>query len=103
MDRRSLVMPTQQWQEHAQLRVPAVRPTVLVVDDEQSLLDVLQSILEDAGYAVITAFDGFTAYTRARVAARDRNYRRDDTPHGWIDALRAVAQRSSHGRSADSG
>jgi CheY-like chemotaxis protein len=33
-------------------------PTILVVDDEPAIRDVLQAILEDAGYAVIGATNG---------------------------------------------
>jgi CheY-like chemotaxis protein len=42
------------------------RRTVLIVDDEQPILDLLQSILEDAGYTVLTAPDGYAALTLAR-------------------------------------
>jgi CheY-like chemotaxis protein len=41
---------------------------VLIVDDEPPILEVLQDILQDAGYAVIAACDGLTAYTLARKA-----------------------------------
>src|SRR5262245_24724606 len=32
--------------------------TILVVDDEYAILDALRAILEDEGYAVLTAADG---------------------------------------------
>ena len=35
--------------------------TILVVDDEQSILDVLQYTLEKSGYEVVTAHDGLEA------------------------------------------
>jgi two-component system alkaline phosphatase synthesis response regulator PhoP len=42
------------------------RRTLLIVDDEQSILDLLQNILEDAGYVVLTARDGYAALALAR-------------------------------------
>lgn len=41
--------------------VPLSKWTVLIVDDEQPILDLLQSVLEDAGYTVLTACDGGAA------------------------------------------
>ena len=38
--------------------------TVLVVDDEFGVAEVLQSILEDEGYRVVTAINGKQALTR---------------------------------------
>jgi CheY-like chemotaxis protein len=38
--------------------------TVLVVDDEFGVAEVLQSILEDEGYRVVTAINGKQAMTR---------------------------------------
>ncbi len=38
--------------------------TVLVVDDEFGVAEVLQSILEDEGYRVATAINGKQALTR---------------------------------------
>lgn len=40
--------------------------TVLIVDDEQPILDLLQNILQDAGYTVVTAHNGPSALTLAR-------------------------------------
>lgn len=37
------------------------RPTVLVVDDDEDLLDVLRDILEEEGYRVLTAPSGEAA------------------------------------------
>jgi DNA-binding response OmpR family regulator len=39
---------------------------VLVVDDEESVLDSLQSILENAGYRVVTAQNGQKALEKAQ-------------------------------------
>ena len=41
-------------------------PTVLVVDDELHMCNILRRILEKAGYKVITALDGETALQLAR-------------------------------------
>jgi CheY-like chemotaxis protein len=37
------------------------RPTVLLVDDEQLIVDTLTEILEGAGFLVLPAYDGWTA------------------------------------------
>ncbi len=34
------------------------RPTILVIDDEQAILDMLEEILQDEGYTVLLAEDG---------------------------------------------
>jgi len=47
------------------------RPTVLVVDDEPSIRDFLAFILEDEGFRVETASDGFEALAVARRSAPD--------------------------------
>jgi hypothetical protein len=39
----------------------APQPTVLLVDDDENILDVVQESLRDAGYAVITAANGAQA------------------------------------------
>ena len=39
---------------------------ILVVDDEESVLDSLQSILENAGYRVVTAQNGQKALEKAQ-------------------------------------
>lgn len=41
------------------------RPTVLVVDDSPAYLRLVQYILEEAGYRVVTARDGDEALSRA--------------------------------------
>jgi DNA-binding response OmpR family regulator len=41
-----------------------IRSTVLVVDDERFLVDLIADVLEDEGFAVIRAYDGLQA-TRA--------------------------------------
>lgn len=42
----------------------ATKATILVVDDEESILDTLSGILEDEGYEVITASSGENALTQ---------------------------------------
>ena len=42
------------------------RKTILVVDDEQDVVTFLTALLEDNGYATITAGDGAEALARAR-------------------------------------
>jgi CheY-like chemotaxis protein len=42
------------------------RKTILVVDDEQDIVTFLTTLLEDSGYATITARDGAEALARAR-------------------------------------
>src|SRR5580698_7092766 len=37
------------------------RPTVLLVDDEPLIVDTLTEVLEDAGFRVLPAYDGWTA------------------------------------------
>src|SRR5262249_40380072 len=46
-----------------------VARTVLVVDDEPKILEVVRDYLADAGYTVVTAADGPSALERARAAA----------------------------------
>ena len=48
--------------EHAQSKIP---PTVLVVDDEPSVIEVFKVYLTMAGYNVITAHDGIEAIHKA--------------------------------------
>ena len=52
-------------------RVPCVRynagvPKILIVDDEESIVDLLSSYLRNEGFQVEIAMDGPTALTRAR-------------------------------------
>jgi CheY-like chemotaxis protein len=47
------------------------RKTILVVDDEQDVVTYLTALLEDSGYATITARDGAEAVARARADAPD--------------------------------
>lgn len=44
------------------------KKTILVVDDEFGILEVLESILSDAGFEVITAINGQQALTRLQKA-----------------------------------
>ncbi len=51
---------------------PALRvPTLLVVDDERSLVDLLRSYLAAEGFTVLTAYDGPGALEQARTAQPD--------------------------------
>lgn len=43
-----------------------VSPTVLIVDDEPAIVDLLSQVLEDEGYRVIAAGDGLAAYETVR-------------------------------------
>ena len=50
--------------------------TVLVVDDEPKILEVVRDYLADAGFSVVTASDGQAALDQARaVAPRPRRPR----------------------------
>lgn len=42
----------------------AAKATILVVDDEESILDALSSILEDEGYSIVTASSGESAIAK---------------------------------------
>lgn len=44
---------------------------ILLVDDEVSLIEVMKFRLEEAGYEVITATDGFSAMSMARAQRPD--------------------------------
>ena len=46
-------------------------PTILVVDDEKTMVDVIRYSLEKAGYRVITAFDGEEGLRLARAEKPD--------------------------------
>lgn len=41
-------------------------PTVLIVDDEPAIVDLLSQLLEDEGYRVVSAVDGQAAWEAAR-------------------------------------
>jgi len=45
--------------------------TVLVVDDERYIVDLLTDLLDDEGYRVITAFDGLAALQKMREESPD--------------------------------
>ncbi len=47
------------------------KATVLVVDDEFHIVDLLAEILEDEGYTVLRAYDGLSALALAEGAAVD--------------------------------
>jgi two-component system, OmpR family, response regulator VicR len=46
--------------------VQARQTTVLVVDDDQAIADLLAEVLQDAGYRVLTAGNGESGYVVAR-------------------------------------
>ena len=41
-------------------------PTILIVDDEPAIVDLLSQFLEDEGYRVVSAGDGLAAWETAR-------------------------------------
>jgi DNA-binding response OmpR family regulator len=45
--------------------------TVLVVDDERYIVDLLTDLLDDEGYRVISAFDGLAALQKVKEEAPD--------------------------------
>ncbi len=45
-------------------------PSVLVVDDDRDICEVVQTVLELEGYAVVTAGDGAEALARLRAGVR---------------------------------
>lgn len=45
--------------------------TILIVEDELDLLDMMKDLLEDAGYAVLTASDGRAALEQMDLSAVD--------------------------------
>ena len=53
------------------LRQPARVPTVLVVDDEPPIVEMLRELLEDEGFVVLTASDGQAALAVATEATPD--------------------------------
>ncbi len=67
--------PDTSAQRHSDAAIPCgdsrERPTILVVDDERSIAELLASVLEDAGYRVLTAASGQTGLTIARVIHLD--------------------------------
>lgn len=60
-------------------------PTVLVVDDNEKIVEVLAEYLQAAGYATVTAFDGTSAV--ARVAERRPDIALLDVMLPGIDGL----------------
>jgi len=53
------------------LKACAAKKTILIVDDEFGILEVLESILSDAGFKVISAINGQDALTRLRETMPD--------------------------------
>ena len=63
--------------------------TVLVVEDEPKILDVVRDYLVDAGFSVITATDGPAALASARAVAPDLVVLDRGLPGlDWIDVAR---------------
>jgi CheY-like chemotaxis protein len=48
-------------------RSEAKRPRILVVDDEKLIVDTIAEILQNAGFHVAAAYDGWTALEAARL------------------------------------
>jgi DNA-binding response OmpR family regulator len=69
-------------------------PTILVLDDDQVILDLLQTVLADAGYETVVApgLQTIPAGTTAEIVITDlvplKAYRRE-TALGWIASLRS--------------
>jgi len=57
--------------EDAIATIPSTGKTILVVDDDKLILDVLTDTLETCGYQVTTAVDGENAITKINEAAPD--------------------------------
>jgi CheY-like chemotaxis protein len=53
------------------LKACAAKKTILIVDDEFGILEVLESILSDAGFKVISAINGQDALTRLQETVPD--------------------------------
>jgi CheY-like chemotaxis protein len=51
--------------------LPAGRPTILIVEDDVVIRSLLCTILEESGYRVRSAEDGFTALTQMRAEIPD--------------------------------
>ena len=47
-------------------KATSAKKTILIVDDEFGILEVLESILDDAGFKVVTAVNGQDALTRLK-------------------------------------
>jgi CheY-like chemotaxis protein len=53
------------------LKADSAKKTILIVDDEFGILEVLESILSDAGFKVISAINGQDALTRLQETVPD--------------------------------
>ncbi|MGH7913633.1 MAG: response regulator [Candidatus Binataceae bacterium] len=53
------------------IKAGAAKKTILIVDDEIGILEVLESILDDAGFKVISAINGKEALTRLQETIPD--------------------------------
>src|ERR1700694_536707 len=51
--------------------LPSEKPTILIVEDDVLLRSLLCTILEESGYKVRSAEDGFTALTQIRTEIPD--------------------------------
>jgi len=45
---------------------PATPKSILVVDDDQDIVDIIEAVLKEAGYQVDVAFNGIEALTQIR-------------------------------------
>jgi CheY-like chemotaxis protein len=46
--------------------MPSEKKTILIIDDEPDVLDYLTALLEDNGYATVTAKDGIDGLTKVK-------------------------------------
>lgn len=46
--------------------MPSEKKTILIIDDEPDVLDYLTALLEDNGYATVTAKDGLDGLTKVK-------------------------------------
>jgi EAL domain-containing protein (putative c-di-GMP-specific phosphodiesterase class I) len=73
---------------------PDVAGRVLVVDDVPEILEIVSSLLVDAGYSVVTAGDGRQALAQLRASAFDMVLTDIEMPDATgVDILRGVRER----------
>jgi CheY-like chemotaxis protein len=71
------------------------RPTVLVVDDEELIVDTMGEILEGAGFEVIGVYDGWTALEK--IAQRRPDYVLSDVSMPQMNGVQlAIAVRKMY-------
>jgi PAS domain S-box-containing protein len=65
------LFPGPEGASEGHVQVPDTAPSILVVDDQKSVRDLLQYILSNAGYRTMAAADGLTALNMARAHKPD--------------------------------